>query len=59
MTVKEEKKPLVITGIGVVTPSGNGVDKYVTNEVKKETLTEANLRSSDGNEDYDALGLKM
>lgn len=34
VTVKEEKKPLVITGIGVVTPSGNGVDSYVANAVK-------------------------
>ena len=59
MTVKEEKKPLVITGIGVVAPSGNGVDTYVANAVKNEALTEANLRSSVGKEDYDALGLKM
>ena len=59
VTVKEEKKPLVITGIGVVTPSGNGVDTYVANAVKNEALTEANLRSSVGKEDYDALGLKM
>ena len=35
VTVKEEKKPLVITGIGVVTPSGNGVDSYVANAVKE------------------------
>ena len=35
------------------------LDTYVANAVKNEALTEANLRSSVGKEDYDALGLKM
>lgn len=51
---RREKTPVCITGIGIVTPAGNGVSRYI------ETCGESRAfgsRSSVGHEDYDALGL--
>ncbi len=48
-----------ITGIGAVTPLGNGVDKYIKNVELNERVAPETLRSEVTTEDYNALGLKM
>ncbi|MCH5351362.1 MAG: beta-ketoacyl-[acyl-carrier-protein] synthase family protein [Clostridiales bacterium] len=61
---RETKKPagtkdIHITGIGAVTPLGNGVGKYVENVNSDAHVTVDTLRSAVSSADYDALGLKM
>ncbi|MCH5162286.1 MAG: beta-ketoacyl-[acyl-carrier-protein] synthase family protein [Clostridiales bacterium] len=59
--VRTEKKPhgVVVTGIGAVTPLGNGAAKYVE-AVKSDAKVEGgSVRSSVDTTDYDAVGLKM
>lgn len=52
-------KDVHITGIGAVTPLGNGVDKYVEAAKADGRVTADTLRSAISTADYDALGLKM
>lgn len=60
----ESRKPagtndIHITGIGAVTPLGNGVNKYIESVEKNEFVTPETLRSEVTTEDYNELGLKM
>ena len=59
VVLPEEKEDIVITGLGMVTPFGNGVEKYLET-CKEGTMPESNsIHSSVGSADYTALGLKM
>ncbi len=53
-----KNKDIFVTGIGAVTPLGNGVDRYVEAVKTGEKITGA-AASTVGLTDYDALGLKM
>jgi 3-oxoacyl-[acyl-carrier-protein] synthase II len=57
---KPEKCPeICVTGLGIVTPAGSGVQKYTEGCTKGEELSAADLSSAVGKEEYDELGLKM
>lgn len=55
----EEKPEILITGIGVVSPLGNGVDGYVESVVLGKKADGGSVVSKVGAADYDPLGLKM
>ena len=55
--LEAHRPKICITGMGIVTPAGNGTAKYI--ETCKTTLDGPNLCSSVGKEDYDELDLKM
>ncbi len=52
------REDIVLTGIGIVSPLGNGKDRYLAACCGGETIG-AEGRSSVSAADYDALGLKM
>ncbi len=54
-----EKKRVAITGLGIVTPAGNGTEKYIEQCRRNSIRLEADMRSNVGKEEYDKLGLKM
>jgi len=58
VNVKTVKKDIVVTGLGIVTPLGNGVDNYVSkiNDFKPESTS---IASHVERADYDAFGLGM
>ncbi len=54
-----KKTEVCITGFGVVSPLGNGIESYV-NQVNKDVHPQSSsVSSSVGLEDYEKLGLKM
>ncbi len=57
--MRDERPRIGITGMGIVTPAGNGVQNYVEDFVPGTPAAAADLCSSVGKDDYDALGLKM
>ncbi|MBR6044759.1 MAG: beta-ketoacyl-[Ruminococcus sp.] len=53
------KRPnICITGLGLVTPAGNGTEKYIQS-IGAEAPAEGSLSSAVDKTDYDSLGLKM
>lgn len=54
-----KKHKICVTGLGVVTPLGNGTEKYVEVCAQDEKISGGSVRSAVGSEDYNALGLKM
>ncbi len=59
VTLPEKKDDILVTGFGIVSPVGNGVENYIE-AVKAGTVpAEASVTSSVGAADYDACGLKM
>lgn len=50
---------ICITGIGIVTPLGNGVDTYIENVNNNVKVTEKSVYSSVTSDDYVNVGLKM
>ena len=57
-TLHNEKKRIAVTGLGIVTPAGNGKDKYI-GSAGSFAPESADLRSAVGKEEYDECGLKM
>ncbi len=59
VTLPEAQDDIYVTGFGIVSPVGNGVDNYIE-AVKANTVpAEASVASSVGADDYAACGLKM
>ena len=56
---KYDNESVAITGFGVVTPLGNGLDKFIENINNKNQITTETVKSSVGVDDYNELGLKM
>lgn len=55
-----EKNPRIcITGMGIVSPLGNGVENYVDTCKKGARIDAGSVRSAVGTDDYNELGLKM
>lgn len=50
---------IYITGLGIVSPLGNGVDKYIENAEQNVKVAESSVSSSVNSEDYAGVGLKM
>ena len=54
----DEKQDIVITGLGIVTPLGNGKERYIA-AVKAGEKAGEGAESAVGTEDYNELGIKM
>ncbi len=54
-----ERERIFVTGIGIVSPIGNGVDNYTKKTKLRQTLESVSAESAVCREDYDACGLKM
>ncbi len=59
VTLPEKQEKVVITGLGIVSPVGNGVDNYISVCDKNEAVSEVSVHSTVGADDYNALGIKM
>ena len=55
----DKKEKICITGLGIVTPAGNGKDKYIANCNDDGFEEPGDMRSAVGKTEYDELGLKM
>ncbi len=53
------KKPIVITGLGIVSPLGNGVETYIEAYKEGKKIEKGCVRSTVSTDDYNPLGLKM
>lgn len=59
VSLPENKERACITGFGIVSPLGNGVENYI-NVVNEDKMIDAtSVHSSISSEDYNELGLKM
>ncbi len=59
VTLPSEKKDIYITGFGIVSPVGNGVQNYIEKVNTATIPAETSHASSVGTDDYNACGLKM
>lgn len=59
VVLPEKKEEIAVTGFGIVSPLGNGVQNYVERCAGVCRPSAASVRSSVGAEDYNELGLKM
>ncbi len=59
VTLPEAKKDIYITGFGIVSPVGNGVDNYIDAVKNGVAPADVSVASSVGADDYNACGLKM
>lgn len=50
---------IYITGMGIVSPLGNGVDNYISKCENNEVVNSNSVSSSVGVDDYNELGIKM
>lgn len=55
----ENDERIYITGLGIVAPSGNGVENYIEKVKAGETVEGNNLRSSLTKEDFDKFDIKL
>ena len=56
-TAKDKK--IAVTGLGIVTPLGNGKERYLEAVKNSAQLQEPSVHSTITNEDYKELGIKM
>ncbi len=54
-----DKPEICITGIGIVSPVGNGVENYISAVKSNKNVEGGSVRSAVSSADYDPLGLKM
>jgi len=54
-----DKPDVYVTGIGAVTPLGNGVENYIAACKSGAKITDTSARSAVGSADFEAAGLKM
>ncbi len=59
VSLPTEKKEICVTGFGIVSPVGNGVDNYISAVKAGTTPADVSVASSVGADDYAACGLKM
>ena len=59
VVLPENKERACITGFGIVSPLGNGIENYINVVNEDKTITETSVHSTVGSEDYNELGLKM
>ena len=59
VTYNYKNESIAVTGLGLVTPLGNGVDKFVENLNNQNKITTETVKSAVGSDDYNELGLKM
>ncbi len=59
MSESENDEDIYITGLGIVTPVGNGVENYIEKVKSGETITSGNLVSELGKEDFDKFDIKL
>ena len=52
-------EPIYITGMGIVSPLGNGVQNYIDKVKAGETISEASVFANTAKEDYDKYDVKM
>lgn len=55
----ENDEKIYITGMGIVSPLGNGVDNYIDKVNAGAAPDSVSMESSVGKEDYDRFGIKM
>ena len=59
VNINENKSRICITGLGVVSPLGNGVQAYIAGCKDNTAIETGSNFSTVGTDDYNALGLKM
>ncbi|MBQ9448485.1 MAG: beta-ketoacyl-[Acholeplasmatales bacterium] len=59
VTYDYKNESIAVTGFGLVTPLGNGVEKFVENLNAQNKVTLETVKSAVGSDDYNELGLKM
>lgn len=59
VTLPENKQRIFVTGLGVVSPIGNGVENYIEKVKAAQSLEENSVESAVGQADYAACDLKM
>lgn len=59
VVLPETKEKACITGFGIVSPLGNGVENYLNVVKEDKVITETSVHSTVDSNDYNELGLKM
>ena len=59
VSLPTEKQKVYITGLGIVSPAGNGVENYLASVNAGALPASPSVSATVGHEDYDACGLKM
>ncbi len=59
MSESENNEDIYITGMGIVSPVGNGVENYIEKVKAGETIDSNNLVSELGKEDFDKFDIKL
>ena len=59
MSESETDEDIYITGLGIVTPVGNGVENYIEKVKNSEKISSNNLVSELGKEDFDKFDIKL
>ena len=59
MSETENNEDIYITGMGIVSPIGNGIENYIEKVKGGETITSNNLSSELGKEDFDKYDIKL
>ncbi len=59
VVLPEAKEPVYITGFGIVSPLGNGVENYISKVEANETVSSSCVNSVVDKPDFDENGLKM
>ena len=55
----ENDEAVYVTGFGIVTPVGNGVENYIETVKNAKNVEEVSLMSALGKEDYDKFDIKL
>ena len=59
ITPPEMKRDIYVTGLGIVSPRGNGIENYIETVSGESAPDAPSVRSAVGHPDFDACGLKM